>query len=301
MRLAVIADIHGILPALDAFFEDISNEQIEGIIVAGDMIAGPQSNEVIKRLQQYRTWMIRGNQENYILNLASGKAPAWQYSCKQWNFIRWTYENIDKNVMQFFHSLPEQYSLQLPGKDAICIVHGSPASVTELIYPDVDTLKFDQRLGSVPEPCVVFGHTHESWIKNRNGKIALNPGSLSMSFQGEHYGTYAILEWTKQGWKGALRKLFYDFALVRKAYIETGLLAKGDVISRCCLISMETGINYLPPMLVDAYQLSKEAGYGGSPFVPDEIWYEATRAFEERNYGDLANELIAITNNHTAR
>jgi len=298
MRLAVIADIHGILPALDALLEDISNEQIDGILVAGDMIAGPQSNEVIKRLQQYRTWMIRGNQENNILNLASGNAPAWQYSCKQWNFIRWTYENIDEAVLQFIRSLPEQYSLQLPGKDAIRIVHGSPASVTELIYPDADTSRFDQVIGSVPEGCIVFGHTHEAWIKDRNGKLALNPGSLSMSFQGEQHGTYAILEWTKQGWMGTLRKLLYDFGLVRKAYIETGLLAKGGVLARCCLVSIETGINYLPPMLVDAYRLSKEAGYGDSPFVPDEIWNEAAQAFEERNYCDLANELIAITNNH---
>jgi putative phosphoesterase len=298
MRLAVIADIHGILPALDAFFKDIANEQIDGIIVAGDMIAGPQSNEVIKRLQRYRILTIRGNQENYILNLASGKASEWQYSCKQWNFIRWTYENIDDAVLQFIRSLPEQYSLQLPGKDAIRIVHGSPASVTELIYPEADISRFDQVLGLVPEECIVFGHTHEAWIKERNGKLALNPGSLSMSFQGEQYGTYAILEWTKQRWTGTLRKLHYDFRLVRKTYIETGLLAKGDVFARCCLVSIETGINYLSPMLVDAYQQSKEAGYGDSPFVPDEIWDEVAQAFEQRNYGDLANELIAITNNH---
>jgi hypothetical protein len=64
---------------------------------------------------------------------------------------------------------------------------------------------------------------------------------------------------------------------------------------------METGINYLPPMLVYAYQQAKEAGYGDSPFVPDEIWNEAAQAFEQRNYGDLANELIAVTNNHTER
>lgn len=297
MRLAVIADIHGILPAMDAVLDEISKENVEGIIVAGDMVSGPNSVEVINRLRQSNCWIIRGNQENYVLRLASGDAPDWQYTSKQWSPVRWTYENMDRETLLFLQSLPEQLIIQLPEKDAIHVVHGSPSNVSELIFPDKDISKLDQALSEVDESVVIFGHSHEAWVMKRNGKLAVNPGSLSMSFFGEQCGTYAILSWENQRWNAETRKLFYDFKSLRKAYIETGLLEKGDVIARCCLISMETGINYLPPMINYAYQKAKEAGYGDLPFVPDEIWHEATKTFEELNYKDNASELIFSLNN----
>ena len=300
MRIAVIADIHGILPALDAVLDELSEEGLDGIIVAGDMIAGPNSVEVVNRLRKHKCWIIRGNQENYVLRLASGGAPGWQYTCKQWNFIRWTYENTDNETLNFLQSLPEQRVIQFSGKDAIQVVHGSPNNVSELIYPGRDISKLDKALKQVSEPVVIFGHSHEAWMMERNGILAVNPGSLGMSFFGEQHGTYAILNWENGRWNAEIRKLFYDFKSLRKAYIDTGLLEKGDVLARCCLISMETGINYLLPMIEYAYQKAKEAGYGDSPFVPDEIWYEATKAFEELNYKETATELVLSLNNEIA-
>jgi len=284
MRLAIIADIHGILPAVDAVLLELSQEHIDGLIVAGDMVAGPNSVEVVNRLRGHNCWMIRGNQENYILRYASGSAPDWWLTCKQYAFIRWNYENMDDDTINFLRSLPEQERIELSGIDAIRVVHGSPSSATELIFPDEDISKLDNALQQVSEGVVVFGHSHQAWAIERNGKLAINPGSLSMSFDGEQYGTYALLTWENQRWSAEIRKLRYDFKLLRQAYIETGLLEKGGAISRCCLVSIESGVNYLPPLLDYAYKKAEEAGYPGSPFVPDEVWDEATRSFEQLNY-----------------
>jgi len=43
MRFAVIADIHGILPALEAFLRELRSERVDGLIVAGDMVGGDLS------------------------------------------------------------------------------------------------------------------------------------------------------------------------------------------------------------------------------------------------------------------
>ena len=51
MRLAVLADIHGNLPALEAVLDDLQQFHVDGMIVAGDMVAGPNSAEVLQRLQ----------------------------------------------------------------------------------------------------------------------------------------------------------------------------------------------------------------------------------------------------------
>jgi len=50
MRLAILADIHGNLPALEAVLKELQGELVNGIVVAGDMVAGPNSDEVVQKL-----------------------------------------------------------------------------------------------------------------------------------------------------------------------------------------------------------------------------------------------------------
>ena len=52
-RLAVLADIHAIMPVLDQALAEIEQLGVEGIIVAGDMLAGPNPVEVLQRLRTY--------------------------------------------------------------------------------------------------------------------------------------------------------------------------------------------------------------------------------------------------------
>jgi putative phosphoesterase len=284
MRIAVIADVHGILPGLEVALDEISREGVEGLIVAGDMVAGPNPEEVVNRLREHKTWMIRGNNEEYVLGLASGKAPGWWFTCKQWAFIRWNHERLSAGSLEFLSTLPDQTTVRVDGTDPIRVVHGSPRNVSDLIYPDRDITKLDAVLPEIVEPVAVFGHTHEDWQMNRMGKLALNPGSVSMYFKGEHCGTYSILSWEQNHWEAELRKVYYDFQLLEKAYIEGGLLEEGNHFSRACLASVKTGVNYLPPLMHYAYQMARQAGYEDSPYVPDELWDEACSAYEEQNY-----------------
>jgi len=287
MRFAVIADIHGILPALEAFLRELSSQSVAGLIVAGDMVGGPQPVEVLRQLRDFPCSMIRGNWENYLLRLASGDAPEEWRSRNQFAFMRWNYEHVDGVALDFLRSLPEQQCIELSGSKTIRVVHGSPGSVSELIFPNRDIARLDRALEQVSEPVVIFGHTHEPWTMERNGKLALNPGSLGMSFDGRQCGTYAMLDWDGQKWSAEICRLDYEFERLRQAYVESGLLERGGAIARCCLMSAERGVNYLPPLLDYAYQKTEEAGYVGSPFVPDEIWDEAARTFEQRNYPEL--------------
>jgi Icc-related predicted phosphoesterase len=41
MRLAALYDIHGNLSALEAVLDDIRREQVEHIVVGGDVLPGP--------------------------------------------------------------------------------------------------------------------------------------------------------------------------------------------------------------------------------------------------------------------
>ncbi len=50
-RVALLSDIHGMLPSLDRILEEILLDPPDEIIVSGDFVGGPQSHEVIARLR----------------------------------------------------------------------------------------------------------------------------------------------------------------------------------------------------------------------------------------------------------
>jgi putative phosphoesterase len=284
MHIAVLADIHGNLPALETALEEIGEDRVDGFIVAGDMIGGPNPVEVLERLRDLGVWMIRGNNENYILKFAAGEAPKWWYTARQWAFMHWNFKQMDQGLIEFLKNLPEQKTVAIPETMPIRIVHGSPRDISELVYPDKDISLLDIALQMVSEPVLVFGHTHIPWQLQRNEHLALNPGSVCATLAGKTGGNYAILSWENdQCWYAELHELHYDISLVRKAFENTGLLEEGGVFAERWLHDIESGINTLPMFVDYAYEQAAKARFPDSPFVPDDIWDESAKSFD-KNY-----------------
>jgi len=76
-RLAILSDIHGNLPALEAVLQDLSQFTVDHVIVAGDVIdRGPFSVQVLERVTREGWAVIRGNAEFYLLDYNTPRAPA---------------------------------------------------------------------------------------------------------------------------------------------------------------------------------------------------------------------------------
>jgi putative phosphoesterase len=280
MRLAILADIHGNIPALEAALQEIEKEAVDGFVVAGDMVVGPNSVEVIRRLRELDARMIRGNNENYLLRFASGEAPDWWHTARQWSFMRWNYRRIDAETLDFLKDLPEQLTIDWPGTDPVRVVHGSPRGASEAIHPETDQSALEAALAIVSEPVLVLAHTHEAWQMRLDGRLALNPGSVCSTFNKKVGGSYALLSWESGRWEADFRDVHYDPALVRKAFAETGMLKEVGAFAERWLYDIEHGTNYIQAFVDYAYRLAAEAGYLDSPFVPDEIWDRANESFE---------------------
>jgi putative phosphoesterase len=261
--------------------KEIKNDAVDGFIVAGDMLAGPNPVEVITRLRELNAWMIRGNNENYIMQFDSGDAPSWWYTTHQWSFMHWNYRKLDNESLVILRNLPEQRTINISGVEPIRVVHGSPRDISELVYPDKDISLLDIALEAVSESVLIFGHTHIPWQLQRNGSLAFNPGSICATLMGRTGGSYAILSWENDNWSVELRELTYDISLARKAFEETGLLEEGGAFAERWLHDIESGRNTLPRFVEYAFRRAEEAGYSDSPFVPDDIWDEAARSFDE--------------------
>src|SRR5882757_532024 len=74
MAIAVLSDVHGVLPALDAVLAEPDVAAAERIVLTGDIAAGPQPADVLDRLLglgERVTW-VRGNADRELVKLARG-------------------------------------------------------------------------------------------------------------------------------------------------------------------------------------------------------------------------------------
>jgi putative phosphoesterase len=279
MRLAIMADVHGNLPALEAVLSDMQQFQPGAILVAGDLVGGPDQNETTRILQEMGAWMIRGNSDTNVLRFAGkGVPPGWQTS-KQFALYRWAYENLDPEMMDLLEGLPEQQVVHLDDIPPIRLVHGSPRDPSENLLPDMDQKTIEGFLAQMEEPVLVCGHTHIPWMLKKGKHLAVNPGAVCGPNNGVCGAQYALLSWDGNHWEVDHRLLPYDLNLVRLRFRKSGLLDEVGVMARVFLLTIETGIDIAEVFLPYAYELAEGAGYQDCLVVPDEIWDLADRTF----------------------
>jgi predicted phosphodiesterase len=84
-RLALLADIHGNLPALEAVCADFAAFNVAHVIVAGDVINwGPFSPQVTERVMNAGWGLLRGNNEYYLLDYDTPRAPTEWRDRSKW-------------------------------------------------------------------------------------------------------------------------------------------------------------------------------------------------------------------------
>jgi len=246
MRLAVLADIHANLPALEAVLADLPRHGVEGLLIAGDLIAGPHPNESVSLLRQWPGWMILGNNEGYLLRMAAGDAPAAWLTSRQW---------------------------------ALMMVHGSPRHPSEEIFPDRDPALLDLALDLVPEPVLICAHTHLPWEAARDGRLAFNPGSVGAPLNGDVRAQYALLTGRAGRWQVEHRAVPYDLERIQVDFQRSGLLEQCGGLARAFLQGILTARNIPMDFLHHAYRLASQAGYPDDDIVPDAIYEQATLTF----------------------
>ncbi len=277
--LAVIADIHGILPSLEAVKADLSKHSPDAILVAGDFLGGPQPKSTLAFLQTMDCQFILGNGEAYMLKMHRGAAPEAWWTHRQFDLARWVYGRLEESDFDFLEALPEHWVVHPPGSEPLRVIHGAPWDINQLVFPHTAPEVFERALKAIPENVLVFAHTHLPEILRRHGKLAVNPGSVSNNLNGDTRATYATLTWDGAVWRPALHTVGYNLQDVVDAFQETGFLEATRPLSRGFLESILTGENTGADFIDHAYQEAEKAGFHNLEAVPDEIWLAAESTY----------------------
>jgi len=132
-RIAVIADIHGVLPSLKAVLSDLRKDPPDEIIVAGDFIGGPQPCETLSLLRENKCHFILGNGEDNMLKMHRRTAPEVWWTHQQFVLGRWIYRKLDDDHFKFLETLSEQHVFHKAGCAPFRVVHGSPWDINKLV------------------------------------------------------------------------------------------------------------------------------------------------------------------------
>src|SRR5262245_37620005 len=119
MRIAVLSDIHGNLPALDAVLREVRQEHVEAVIVPGDLYPGPMPVEALNALLDLGLpihW-VHGNGDREALACVNGVETDWyRKSPDVWRApVRWTAEQLPHAHRQMLAGWPPTCRVDVPG------------------------------------------------------------------------------------------------------------------------------------------------------------------------------------------
>ena len=239
MRLAVISDVHGNLPALEAVLAHIEARRPDQVVVAGDLVnRGPQSNEVVARLQPLGYPTVQGNHERYVLEAADATDP--QAGGDTYEPSRWTLRQLTPDQVAYLRALP--FSVRV---EDVLIVHGSPRGDQDGIFRRNSDAEILAKLDG--QPRVVCGHTHVSLVRHLDAGLVVNAGSVGNPFEGDTRARYAWLERRGRGWHAEIVTLAYDVECALRAFDDSGYVEDAGTMARLFRLEFATGRNHLIP------------------------------------------------------
>jgi putative phosphoesterase len=178
MKIAVLSDIHGNLPAMQAVANRISRLKIDKVLVLGDIVGYYyQFKEVLSILQGFNdVEFIQGNHEYYLEKARHDKKFLLSITQKYGSSIRLAIENLDLPQLDWLSNLPEKKTVIINNKKLL-MSHGSPKGQNDYIYPDSDLNILDTCITG-DHDYVLMGNTHYPFVCMHKNTILLNPGSV---------------------------------------------------------------------------------------------------------------------------
>ena len=200
MRLAVLADIHGNILALEAVLSDLAMRKPDLVVDLGDCASGPLwPRETMDRLSELKLPTVRGNHDRQVATLSPDEMGLSD---------RFAFDQLVEKYRARLKALPFRLNVA-PG---VLAFHAAPAADDVYLVEEVDGARLvpshpdaiAKRLGAVDAKLVLCGHSHQARVVQLpGGPIILNPGSVGcpayedttyVSESGSHHARYAIAE-----------------------------------------------------------------------------------------------------------
>ncbi len=247
MRLAVLADIHGNLLALEAVLADIAaQKEPDAYWVLGDLaVFGPWPSETLERLKRLpHVRFLRGNTDRYLVTGERPVLPGGEVKDPQsWKRVveglrlrdgnfQWTVEQLTFEGYRFLRDLPPQIEEEMPGFGRLLGVHASPRSDEAGIYEETSDEELRTYLRGNEPRVLLCGHTHRPLSREIDGIHILNVGSVGLPLDGDQRAAYLLLDVRGKRYNFHLHRVQYEVQVVIDQLEALGHPARQWVVQR---------------------------------------------------------------------
>lgn len=181
MSIAVISDVHGVLPALEAVLAEPEVASAELIVCCGDVAAGPQPVEVLDRLAGLgdRVRYVSGNADREMVTWFPGTAQEYPDEVTPW-----AASVIGEERRAWMASWPAGLTLFVEGLGEVFFCHGTPRRDDEVVVVDSRPAYWREIQAGLGEgvSTMVVGNTHMPFARLAGNRMVVNPGAVGMPY-----------------------------------------------------------------------------------------------------------------------
>jgi predicted phosphodiesterase len=196
MSVVVLADVHGVLPALEVVLAEPEVVRAEAIVLAGDIATGPLPVETLELLVSLgkRVVWVRGNADRELASAYREPSEGPHEENSPEELTEWGARQLRPDQVELLESLPTTVTLDVDGLGPVLFCHATPRDDEEMVLVDSPISRWAAILSGVPEEVrtIVCGHTHMPFARQVDRRLVVNAGSVGMPY-GAPGASWALL------------------------------------------------------------------------------------------------------------
>lgn len=201
-RLAVFGDIHGNVDALHAVIAAIRAAGIDRALCTGDVVLrGIQPEECVAAIRDTGWPCVQGNTDRRVANKKLKKQTDMRDMRP--GTRTWTKAVLSDAAIAWLDALPAVVEADL-GPHRVVAIHGDRTVPPGLVDHDATDGELIAIMDALGADVLAVAHTHKRMIRNIDGRIVINPGSVGEGTESDHRPTWGWLESRPDGIHAAI-------------------------------------------------------------------------------------------------
>ena len=247
MKIAVLADIHGNLPAFEAALDHVGRQRVDQTIIAGDIVIGSPDSLACWRLAcDLDALILRGNHERYLTHFGTSKAePIWE--SELFSPLHWAIGQFSSQDRKEIENLP--LTIRIPQAPDLVICHASLNGDNLSVYAHTPENELAEMFHGSSERFIVRAHNHIGQVRIWGERTILTCGSVGLPLDGNPTAQYLLLEGDGKGWHIHHQSVSYDLQAALRRFSETGYIEETGTMGRLFRREVATAGHHIGPFL----------------------------------------------------
>lgn len=212
MKIAVLSDVHGFSPALQDVLQHIRRQDVDQIVVAGDLcVGGPDPAGSIHLIRGHSCSALFGNTDQELLSNDHSADEE----------LRWTRRQLSSDDLDWLRGLP--FSVRIPHPDKagespesdLLVVHANPTDVNRHLSPNASDRELLDIIGDESARTIAFGHLHVAYTRQAGPHALVDVSAVGNPRDQDLRPRYAVFDSVSDSADWSYEYHYIDYPLER--------------------------------------------------------------------------------------